>query len=153
MRKRCNRKVWSTNINPIAHAIAGACVADNDSLNKLRLCELSAIDALTKGVGTTEDWRWVCDYLNIGETMGKLGIGPEILPHCKEAQEALLEAAERYQKTGKMGLSGKGIRAIKEVWEYHEIQRTSIARSEYEKMIRKTQNYIKSHGKDVVEIT
>jgi hypothetical protein len=75
------------------------------------------------------------------------------LPYCEDAQKALLEAAERYQKTGKMGLSGQGIRAIKDVWEFHDIQRTSIARSEYEKMIRKTANYIKSHGKNVVEIT
>lgn len=152
MRKRCKRRVWSTNINPIIHAIAGAAIADNASLDKLRLCELSAIDAMTKGVGTTQDWRWLADVLNIGETMGKSGIGPEILPHCEEAQKALLEAAKRYQETGKMGLSGLGIRAIKEVWEYHDAQRTSISRSEYEKMIRKTANYIKSHGKDVVEI-
>jgi hypothetical protein len=152
MRKKCRRKVYPL-LNSLAHGLAGAAISDDASLNKLRLCELSAIDALTKGVGTTEDWRWVCDFLNIGETMGKAGIGPEILPHCKEAQEALLEAAERYQKTGKMGLSGQGIQAIKEVWAYHEAQRTSIARSEYEKMIRKTANYIKSHGKDVVEIS
>lgn len=151
-RKKCRRKVYPL-INSLAHGLAGACVADNASLNKLRICELSAIDAMTKGMGTTEDWRWLADIVNIGETMGKSGIGPEILPHCKEAQEAMLEAAERYQKTGKMGLSGQGIRAIKEVWEFHDVQRTSVARSEYEKMIRKTANYIKSHGKDVVEIT
>ena len=153
MRKRCKRKVWSTSINPIAHAISGAAVADNASLNKLRLCELSAIDAMTKGMGTTEDWRWLADVVNISETMGKEGIGPEVLPYCQEVQAALLEAAERYQKTGKMGLSGVGISKIKELWEYHDLQRTSIARSEYEKMSRKTSNYIKSHGKDVVEIT
>jgi hypothetical protein len=152
-RKRCKRKVWSTSINPVAHAIAGAAVSDNAALDKLRLCELSAIDAMTRGMGTTEDWRWLADVLNIAETMGKAGIGPEVLPYCQDAQTALLEAAERYQKTGKMGLSGQGIRAIKDVWEFHDIQRTSIARSEYEKMIRKTANYIKSNGKDVVEIT
>ena len=90
---------------------------------------------------------------NIAETMGKSGIGPEVLPYCDEVQKALLEAAKRYQKTGKMGLSGIGITKVKDLWEYHELQRTSIARSEYEKMIRKTANYIKSHGKDVVEIT
>ena len=152
-RKRCKRKVWSTSINPVAHAIAGAAVSDNAALDKLRLCELSAIDAMTKGMGTTEDWRWLADVVNISETMGKSGIGPEVLPYCKEVQQALLEAADRYQKTGKMGLSGVGISKIKELWEYHDLQRTSIARSEYEKMIRKTANYIKSHGKDVVEIT
>jgi hypothetical protein len=151
-RKRCNRKVWSTNINPIAHAIAGAAVSDKQSLDKLRLCELSAIDAMTKGMGTTECWRWIADVINIAETMGKAGIGPEVLPYCQEAQTELLAAAKRYQETGKMILSGVGIRAIKDVWEFHDVQRTSIARSEYEKMIRKTANYIKSHGRDVVEI-
>lgn len=152
MRKQCKRKIWSTNINPVAHAIAGAAVSDDSALNKLRLCELSAIDAMTKGMGTTEDWRWLADVVNISETMGKHGIGPEVLPYCEEVQKALLEAAERYQNTGKMGLSGVGISKVKELWEFHDLQRTSIARSEYEKMIRKTANFIKSKGKDVVEI-
>ena len=99
MKKRCKRKVWSTNINPIAHAIAGAAVSDKQSLDKLRLCELSAIDAMTKGMGTTEDWRWLADVINIAETMGKAGIGPEVLPYCQEAQDAMLKATERYQNT------------------------------------------------------
>ena len=152
MRKKCKRKVWSTSINPLAHAIAGAAVADNAALDKLRLCELSAIDAMTKGMGTPHDWRWLADVLNIAETMAKHGIGPEVLPYCEEAQKALLEAKERYDKTGKMGLSGTGIKAIKELWEYHDLQRTSIARSEYERMIQKTINHVRSHGKDVVEV-
>ena len=153
MRKQCRRKIWSTQINPIAHAIAGAAVADGKSLDKLRLCELAAIDAMTKGMGSVEDWRWLADVVNISETMGKNGIGPEVLPYCKEAQEALLQAAQRYEKTKVMGLSGLGIKAIKNVWEFHDLQRTSIARSEYEKMIKKTADYIRSHGKDVVEVT
>jgi hypothetical protein len=152
MKKRCKRQIWSTTINPIAHAIAGASVADKKSLDKLRLCELAAIDNMVNGRATTEDWRWLADVCNIAETMGKSGIGPEVLPYCQESQKALLEAAERYQKTGKMGLSGLGLTSIKEMWEYHDLQRTSIARSDYEKMIRKTANYIKSKGKDVVEI-
>lgn len=152
MKKKCKRKVWSTSINPIAHAIAGAAVADDRSLDKLRLCELAAIDAMTKGMGTPHDWRWIADVLNIAETMAKNGIGPEVLPFCEEAQKALLEAKERFDKTGKMGLSGTGIRAVKDLWEYHDLQRTSVARSEYERMIQKTMNNIRSHGKDVVEV-
>ena len=152
MRKKCKRKVWSTTINPIAHAIAGAAIADNAALDKLRLCELSAIDAMTKGMGTPHDWRWLADVLNIAETMAKHGIGPEVLPYCEDAQKALLEAKERFDKTGKMGLSGTGIKAIKELWSFHDLQRTSVARSEYEKMIQKTINHVRSHGKDVVEV-
>lgn len=151
-RKKCRRKVYPL-LNSLAHGIAGAAVSDKQSLDKLRLCELSAIDNMVHGRGTTEDWRWLADVINIAETMGKAGIGPEVLPYCQESQKALLEAAERYQKTGKMGLSGTGLTNIKELWEYHDLQRTSIARSEYERMIQKTANYIKSHGKDVIEIT
>ena len=152
MRKRCKRKVWSTEINAVAHAISGASIADKASLDKLRMHELGAIDAMTKGKGTVEDWRWLADVMNIAETMGVNGIGPEVLPHCQLAQQALFEAAKRYETTGKMGLSGLGIKAIKDVWEYHDLQRTSIARSEYERMIQKTANYIKSQGKNVVEV-
>ena len=152
MRKRCKRKVWAANPDSVAHAITGAAITDDASLNKLRLCELAAIDAMTKGMGTPHDWRWIADVLNIAETMAKHGIGPEVLPYCEEAQKALLEAKERYDKTGKMGLSGAGIRAVKDLWEYHDLQRTSVARSEYEKMIQKTMNNIRSHGKDVVEV-
>jgi hypothetical protein len=152
-RKKCKRKVWSTSINAVAHAVAGACVADNASLDKLRLCELSAIDAMIKGVGTPEDFRWLCDVLNIAECMAKDGIGIELIEICEKAQKELLDAKDRYDKHGKLGLSGEGIKVLRELIEMHDLQRTSIARSEYEKMIRKTANYIKSHGKDVVEIT
>jgi hypothetical protein len=151
MKKKCKRKVYPL-LNSLVHGLAGAAVADSKSLDKLRLSELSAIDAMTKGMGTTEDWRWLADICNIAETMGKSGIGPEVLPYCDAVQKALLEAADRYQKTGKMGLSGVGITKIKDLWEYHDLQRTSIARSEYERMIQKTANYICSKGKDVVEV-
>jgi len=152
MRKKCKRRVWSTDINPIAHAISGAGITDKKSLDKLRLSELSAIDNMARGRGTAEDWRWLADVVNIAETMGRHGIGPEVLPYCEVVQAALLEAAERYQKTGKMGLSGVGLSKFKELWAYHDLQRTSVARSEYERMIEKTANYIRSKGRDVVEI-
>ena len=63
MRKVCKRKVWSTKINPIAHAMAGAAVTDESSLNKLRLGELSALEAMRMGKGTLEDWRLLVDLL------------------------------------------------------------------------------------------
>jgi hypothetical protein len=151
MKKKCKRKVYPL-LNSLAHGLAGAAVADSKSLDKLRLSELSAIEAMTKGMGTTEDWRWLADICNIAETMGKSGIGPEVLPYCEDVQTALLEAADRYQKTGKMGMSGVGITKIKDLWAYHDLQRTSISRSKYERMIQKTINHIRSKGKDVVEV-
>ena len=152
MRKQCRRKIWSTQINPIAHAIAGASITDEASLNKLRLGELSALEAMRMGKGTLEDWRMLVDLMNITETFGKNGIGPEALPDCELAQESLHKAAKRYEATKRMGLDGQGIKALQNVREWHDLQRTSVARSVYERMIEKTRNNIRSHGKDVVVI-
>lgn len=88
--------------------------------------------------------------MNIAEVMARDGIGPEALPHCKEAQEALTEAARRFEKSRKMGLSGLGINALREVFEYHDLQRRSIPRSEYEKYIVKTRQRIASKAREVV---
>jgi hypothetical protein len=150
MKKRCNRKHWNL-IDPIAHAIAGAGITDQASLNKLRLRELSAIESMAKGFGTIEDWRHLVDMLNICEMMALQGIGPESLVACDIAQQSLAEAAKRYESIKRMGLSGEGIQAIREVYEYHDLQRTSISRSEYERMIQKTRNHIKAQS-DLVTV-
>lgn len=151
MKKKCRRRVYQL-VNPIESAILGACVSAEKPLNTLRLAELSALDAVTRGVGKPEDFRWLMDVLNISECMAKDGIGIELLPICKQAQESLLEAVERYNNTGKLGLSGVGIKAVKEMIELHDLQRTSVARSVYENAIRKTANRIRSRANDVVEI-
>ena len=121
-------------------------------MDKLRTLEYSALESITKGQGTVQDWRTLVDVLNLSETMARGGIGPEVLPVCEKAQEALHKAAMRYQETMRMGLDGTGIQAIRELIEYADLQQSSISRSEFERYIQKTRNYIKSHGDKVVEI-
>ena len=152
MRKRTKRKVWNL-IDPCTHAIIGASVTQRDKLDKLRLLEYSALEAMTKGQGTIYDWRVLVDVLNLSEMMGKSGVGPEVLPICEKAQESLHKAALRFQETKKMGLDGQGIKSIRDLIEYADLQQGSISRSEFEKYIQKTKNYIKSNGDKVVEIT
>jgi len=121
-------------------------------LDKLRFLEYSALDAITKGMGTIQDWRTLVVVLNLSEVMGKAGVGPEVLPVCAKAQDALHKAALRYEQSKKMGLDGPGIQAIRELIEYADLQQASITRSEFEKYVQKTRNYIKSNSDRVVEI-
>ena len=130
----------------------GAAITQRDKLDKLRLLEYSALDALTKGSGTVQDWRTLVDVLNLSEMMGKNGVGPVVLPICQTAQDSLHKAAMRYQETMRMGLDGQGIQAIRDLIEFADLQQSSISRSEFEKYIQKTKDYIKSHGDRVVEI-
>lgn len=76
----------------------------------------------------------------------------EAIPDCMLAEIELKQAAKRFESTGKMLLTGSGLKAINEVSEWHHLQRTSISRSEYERMIQKTRNKLKSKSKDVTVI-
>ena len=149
MKKQTKRKIWKL-IDPVRHAILGAGITQAHLLDKLRLTELAALDAMTKGLGTVQDWQELVDMMNISECMAMEGIGPEVLPHCEQAQNALERAALRYQETFRMGLCGEGIKALREVFGYHDLQRKSIPRSTYEKMIIKTKQRIQSRAKEVV---
>jgi hypothetical protein len=73
-----------------------------------------------------------------------MGIGPEAMPDCHLAEAALVDAAARYQRTGRMGLTGPGIQALRDVIGWHQAQRSNIARSQYEEAIRLTAARIKS---------
>jgi hypothetical protein len=150
-RKKTKRKHWNL-IDPTVHAIVGAAITQRDKLDKLRLLEYSALDAMTKGSGTISDWRTLVDVLNLSEMMGKNGVGPEVLPVCQTAQDSLHKSALRYQETKKMGLDGQGIKAIRELIEYADLQQGSISRSEFERYIQKTKDHIRSNGNLVVEI-
>ena len=153
MRKRTKRKVYAL-IDSTQHALIGASITHREKLDKLRMLEYSALEAMTKGHGTVSDWRILVDVLNLSETMARHNIGKdEVMPVCQKAQDALHQAAERYQKTMKMGLSGEGIQAVRDLIEYADLQQSSISRSEFERYIQKTINFIKSNNDLVVEIT
>lgn len=136
-RKRCVRRVYAL-VNPITHAISGAAVTQKSLLDKLRLAELTALESFRTGAATREDWKALADMLNLCETMASEGVGREALPACEAAQEALERTHDRFKATGRMGMDGPGLQALRELHEWHDAQRTSIARSEYERLIKLT---------------
>jgi len=142
-RKRCKRKVWAL-INPIQHAIDGAGITSRNDLDKLLSRELASLDAFTHGKARMSEWSDMVNVNNLTQTLASMGVGREALPDCHKAEAALVEAAARYQNTKRMGLSGPGIQALRDVIEWHDLQRASIPRSQYEEAIRLTGARIKS---------
>lgn len=147
-RKRTVRRVWQL-VNPVQHAIQGARITSRDDLDKLLLRELSALDDMTKGNASLQQWYDLANVVNICETLGHENIGAEALESCAKAQEALVEAAIRFKHTLRMGLSGVGIQALRDCIEWHDAQRSSIPRSQYEKAIRLTAARVRSGYKTV----
>lgn len=151
MRKKCRRKVYQL-VNPIQYALEGAAIVEDNLILELRIKELNAIDSMVKGTGTVDDWLILNEMMNLSEVMSKSGIGKEVFDVCNKAQQELMLAAKRFEKTGKMGLTGQGIQIMRDLYQYHDIQRKSISRAEYEKAIQKTINLIKGKSKNVVQI-
>lgn len=151
MRKRTVRKHWAL-VNPIKHAIEGASIVSGSKLDKLRIVELSALEAFRMGKATLNDWHALTSMLNLAENMARNGIGVEVLEVAAKAQTELEAAARRYQATKRMGLTGPGLQALRELYEYHDLQRTSITLSEYEAQIRNTLSRVRSKAPEVVEL-
>jgi hypothetical protein len=149
MRKQTRRKIWSTNINPVAHAMAGASITDAESLNILRTKENNSMEAFRNGSATRHDWNNINAVVRLAESMAAANIGPEVMVHCKIAEMHLLDAQDRFKRLGKMGSTALGLQSFQEIIEWHELQRTSVARSVYEKHIKRVTDMIKSRSSKI----
>lgn len=153
MRKQTKRRKWGLLANPVGFVIENVTVAADKDLNKLRLLELTSLESMTKGHGTKHEWKTLNEVNNICQTMSEMGIGPEALPTVKLVEQHLIDAAARWKRTGKMGLTGPGIQAIKDMLEYHDLQRQSVPRKQYEEAIRLTLAHAKcGHAQKVEDL-
>lgn len=143
MRKRTVRKHYAL-VNPIQHAMEGAAITSGTDLDKLRMIELQALDAFRTGAAGLREWHEIESMMNIAETMAKHGIGVEVESICMQAQAHLIDSAKRFERIGRMGATGPALQCWQDLYEYHDLQRASIGRGQYETLIRETTNRIGS---------
>jgi len=105
--------------------------------------------AFRNGTATKHDWNNINTVVRLAESMADAGIGPEVMVHVKIAEMHLLDAQERFVRLGKMGSTALGLQSFQDIIEYHELQRTSVARSVYEKHIKRVSDMIKSKSSKV----
>ena len=107
------------------------------------------MDAFRNGSATKQDWNNINAVVRLAESMADAGIGPEVAVHCKIAEMHLLEAQERFKRLGKMGSTGLGLQSFQDILEYHDLQRTSVARSVYEKHIKRITDMLRSRSSKI----
>jgi len=144
MRKQTRRKIWDTTINPITHAIVGASITDEESLEILRKKERDSMEAFRSGAAKPSDWNNINAVVQLAESMAAANIGPEVMVHVKIAEMHLIDAHDRYKRIGKMGSTGPGLQSFQDIIEYHELQRTAVSRSVYESHIKRVTDMIRS---------
>jgi len=143
-RKRTRRKVWPK-LSGLHMAIAGASMMDDARLNYLRRIELDAIVAFRAGTATVEHWRALADIVNMAETLAGMGVGrDEVMPAVQAAQMHLEEAHERFLRIDRIVTTGPGLKAFEDLQEFHDLQRTSVDLSTYERAVQRAVNRIRS---------
>lgn len=75
-------------MNPVALALLAGKSAKED-LATLLLAEAQAIAALAAGTATPQDLVWLRRMVATAREMAVAGIGPEVLPACDAAHQAL----------------------------------------------------------------
>jgi hypothetical protein len=129
---------------PVTHAIVGASITDEESLDILRKKENGSMEAFRNGAAAPHDWNNINAVVQLAESMAAANIGPEVMLHVKIAEMHLIDAHDRYKRIGKMGSTGPGLQSFQDIIEYHELQRTSVSRSVYESHIKRVTDMIRS---------
>lgn len=141
MRKRTKRKVWGL-VNPITMAIEGACVSGGEEVDTLRRGELIALERFRTGTAQEENWQILSVMTAVSALMGYEGYGVEALPAARLTQQSLDSIEERFKRIGKWGCSGPEYQSLKDMYEYHDLQRQSVARSVYEGAINRAKGVL-----------
>lgn len=151
MRKKCKRKVYQL-MDVVSLAIEGAVITPDDKLAELQRGEQAYLDALINGTDNLNGYYGLCAMLGIAETMARNGIGPEVMQACKVAEFSLIKLKNRYDRWGKWDITEGEKHSIRELMEWHHLQRTSVSRGEYERFIAKATNRMKSRAPEVTVV-
>ena len=131
------------------HAMSGASITDEESLNILRVKENGSLEAFRNGSATKKDWNNINAVVRLAESMAAANIGPEVMVPVKIAEMHLLDAQDRYKRIGKMGSTALGLQSFQDIIEWHELQRTSVARSVYEKHVKRVTDMIRGRSNKI----
>lgn len=152
MRKKCKRKHYAY-VNPIQHAIEGACITSDEIIAELREAEKLMIESIVNSTSQSlRGYKGLCEMLGVAETMARNNIGPEVLPACAVAQKALISLKTRFEKWNKWDITPTELHALTELSEWHDLQRCSISRGEYSNFLKNATNRMRSRAPEVVEI-
>jgi hypothetical protein len=133
MRKRAKRRlVLDPKCNPVRRAVESVLPPGQKFVDKLRLEELTALQAFVDGRGDLSQWEFLARMVNASEWLGEHGCGPEAVPAAQRAAAGLVAAQQRHEQTRTWSLDGEAVVALREVREFMDLQFQSVSVEELE---------------------
>lgn len=109
--------------NNLLSIFGGMGVAHHGHLRANQVKTHAAMQALTQGRGTREDWKRIAGVLNVAGVMSEQGIGAEFQQTFISAQDMMLALGKRAARNGERFLfAGAEMQTINEALECHDAQ-------------------------------
>ena len=125
--------------DPIRYVVAGVKPPDADLMLKLELINHSAMESLTHGNGTYEDWQAVTNMLNVANVLaGSLSIYEHTgdFEYIVAAQQAHAKCGARMARSGRFGYTGEELTAVNTAFAIHDYQMQHTTVIQYERANR-----------------
>lgn len=125
MRKTLRRKhrdplSWITQRTPLA----------DDQQRDIGIAYRASLQAMLRGHGSEQAWSTLACTLNVALVLCENNLMPGAMNTIKFAQQALLRARARAQRTNKWAFDGEGIRVIQIALTAHDAQISAATRGQ-----------------------
>ena len=130
--------------NPVLVAMTNAAPITDERNEAWRREENDAMDAMALRRGNNIHWSRLVRMANVAEVMAKAGIGIEVVPVAAEAQVVLAQVHERCRATGRWEMDMDEIHVMRELSEYHNLQRTAIPYGQFMQCFNRVVNIQKT---------
>ena len=126
------------------HAINLAMPVSDNAKSQLLIGIHTALKAFTNGVAEKVHFDTLASTVDLTMMMSKSLFEMAYWEEINEARDAMIRCRERFARTGKLGLDGEGITAIKFAIELHEEQLSNVTGAEVMKFMETRTKHIRS---------
>ncbi|WP_447639563.1 hypothetical protein [Pandoraea norimbergensis] len=123
---------------------AAARPLDLSQTNDIGLAYHLSFNAVQGGYATEEAWSQLACSMNIAMLLAEQGVGSERLGDIRCAQDALMRAKARGERTGKWGLDGDGIRDLRAAITAHDAQMATASKAQVQHAISEMHRRMKA---------
>ena len=144
MKRRKKYKPKGINVNAVEAVVTLAKPVKEDSKFKLQADIDIALLAFTKGVATKYHFDTLASTVDVSLIADQSAFDNVYHDDIMKAREGMIRCRERFMKTGKLGLDGEALQAIKTVAYIHRQQLDNLTGAELLQMYRARHYHIQS---------
>lgn len=142
--KRYNPNKHALNPNAAFDAINLSKPVDDERIGRLEIGIRTSLEAFVDGVAKKDHFDTLASTVDLSMMIDKTIFGSVFFDHINLSRDAMIRCRERFARTGKLGLDGEGLNALKAAIEIHAEQLKQVTGAELLKFLKTREQHIRS---------